>query len=94
MAIKKPTPESLIQFGKLIYAFPILHRRKPMDDKGAIYELPDGKRYILLTSQGEFYVARPGELLNKIQEYEAAILASEVALRLFYDEDKVDSGLH
>ena len=84
---KKLTAENVLQLGKAVYAFPVLNRRKPKDDSGAIYEMPDGKRYIILLNQGEAYIARPGELLQKIAEYEEAEAMSEFALRIFYNED-------
>lgn len=84
---KKPTIEIVLQLGKPIFAFPVLNQGKSKDTSGAIYEMPDGKRYIVLTNHGQLYVGRPGELVEKLLQYEQAQDFSEHALRVFYKED-------
>jgi hypothetical protein len=87
---RKPAPDVdlILRSGKLLHAFPVMHRGWELDDKGAVYEMPDGKRYLILTNHGAYYVARPKELLDKILEYQSATEATELALELFHGHDR------
>lgn len=68
------------QFGKILFEFIILHSGWESDEKGYIIETETGKREIILSSHGVFYIASVTELMDKIAEYRQVISETEKAL--------------
>jgi hypothetical protein len=67
---------------KIIFEFKVLYAGWECDENGYVKEREDGSRYIELTNHGKHYEAQPGELEEKILEYEDAIRNTFKAIHL------------
>lgn len=82
--------EQVIQLGKLIYQFPILWSGWATDNQGFVYEVPDGRRFIVVTNNGNHVLGSEQFLEKKIEECVAVADAMQFALALFRREDLQD----
>jgi hypothetical protein len=77
------------KFGKTIFRFPVLHLGWEADGWGYVVER-DGKRKIILSNHGNFYVASVKELELKIAEYTKVKFQTKKAITLVTKDGKLD----
>jgi len=77
------------KFGKTIFRFPVLHLGWEADGWGYVVER-DGKREIILSNHGTFYVASVKELELKIAEYTKVKFETKKAITLVIKDGKLD----
>ena len=77
------------KFGKTLFRFPVLHLGWEADGWGYVVER-DGKREIILSNHGNFYVASVKELELKIAEYTKVKFETKKAITLVTKDGKLD----
>ena len=77
------------KFGKTLFKFPVLHLGWEADGWGYVVER-DGKREIILSNHGTFYVSSVKELESKIAEYTKVKFETKKAITLVTKDGKLD----
>jgi hypothetical protein len=77
------------KFGKVVFKFPVLHLNWETDGCGYIVER-EGKRKVLLSDHGNFYVASVEELEQKLAEYTKVKFETKKAITLITKHGKLD----
>jgi hypothetical protein len=70
------------EFGKVIFEFEVLYVDWESDNKAYVVENENGRREVIMSNHGNFYVAKTRDVLDKIAEYEQAITNSKKAISL------------
>jgi hypothetical protein len=77
------------KLGKTLFKFPVLHLGWEADGWGYVVER-NGKREIILSNHGNFYVASVKELEIKIAEYKKVEFETKKAITLLNAHGKLD----
>jgi len=77
------------KFGKTLFRFPVLHLGWEADGWGYVVER-DGKREIILSNHGNFYISSIKELEQKIAEYKKVEFETKKAITLLNNHGKLD----